>query len=84
MFVKTAKILFIMKDEELFKNFGLHFKLARLKKGLSQSDLAEMLESHERYISDIECGRRNITLRTINKFANALNVSFSELFSFDK
>lgn len=76
--------MFTMKDEELLKNFGLHFKLARMKKGFSQAQLAELINSHERYISDIECGRRNITLKTVNKFAIAMDVKLSELFGFDK
>jgi XRE family transcriptional regulator, regulator of sulfur utilization len=73
-----------MEYKELLKNLGLHFKLARLKKDLSQAKLAEILNSHERYISDIECGRRNITLKTIHKFATAMDIKLSNLFEFDK
>jgi transcriptional regulator with XRE-family HTH domain len=73
-----------MEYKDVLKNFGLHLKLARMKKGLSQAQLAELVNSHERYISDIECGRRNITFKTIHKFANILEVKLSELFSFDK
>lgn len=76
--------MFIMDYKNVLKNFGLHFKLARMKKGLSQAELAELANSHERYISDIECGRRNITFKTINKFANILDIKLSELFNFDK
>ena len=72
-----------MEYNELLKNFGLHFKLARMKKGLSQAQLAELLNSHVRYISDIECGRRNITLKTIHKFADVMDIKLSELFGFD-
>ena len=73
-----------MEDKKVLKNFGLKFKLARLKKGITQAELAELINSHERYISDIECGKRNITIKTINKFAQALEVKLSELFEFDK
>jgi len=73
-----------MDYNDLLKNVGLQFKMARLKKGLSQAQLAEILNSHDRYISDIECGRRNITIKTINKFATILDIKLSELFGFDK
>ena len=73
-----------MEYNNLLKHLGFHFKLARMKAGLSQGQLAEILNSHERYISDIECGKRNITIKTIHKFSTALNVKLPELFEFDK
>ena len=35
------------------------------------------------YIRDIECGRRNITFRTLYKLAGPLNVEIFKFFQFD-
>lgn len=50
-------------------------------KGLSQEDLAERASLHRTYIGAIERGERNITIDTIEKIANALQVSVIELLS---
>ena len=71
-----------MIKEELLKNFGLKVKFIRIKKGISQANLAELLGVNDYYISNIECGKRNITLGTINKIANALDIDVSKLFDF--
>lgn len=76
--------MIVMEYNEILKNFGLHIKMARLKKRLSQIQLAELLNSHGRYISDIECGKRNITFKTLHKFATILDIKLSDLFGFDK
>lgn len=36
---------------------------------------------HRTYIGDIERGRRNVSLANIEKLANALNISISDLFA---
>ena len=41
---------------------------------------AEMIDVHEKYIGVIETGKQNITLKTLNKLANALNVPISDFF----
>jgi len=50
-----------------------------LPKKLSQGDIARALEVHRAYVSGIETGKRNPTLATIEKLANALGVTASEL-----
>jgi len=51
----------------------------RLKKEMSQGDLATALNVDRAYISNIENGRMNPTLSTLEKIANALEISSSEL-----
>ena len=46
---------------------------------MSQGDIARALEVHRAYVSGIETGKRNPTLATLEKLANALGVSVSEL-----
>lgn len=50
-----------------------------MKKGMSQGDISRALEVHRAYISGIESGKRNPTLATIKKLADALGVSADEL-----
>ena len=51
----------------------------RLKNKLSQGDLAKKLNVDRAYISNIENGRMNPTLSTLEKIAEALGISSSEL-----
>jgi transcriptional regulator with XRE-family HTH domain len=58
---------------------GQNLKRIRTKKGMSQGDISRALEVHRAYISGIESGKRNPTLATIKKLADALGVSADEL-----
>ena len=46
---------------------------------MSQGDISRVLDVHRAYISGIENGKRNPTLATIEKLANALDISVDEL-----
>lgn len=48
-------------------------------KSLSQEELALNCGLHRTYISDIECCSRNVSIDNIEKIADALNTSASEL-----
>lgn len=61
------------------KRLGENLKKLRLKKKMSQGDLAAALKVDRAYISNIENGRMNPTLSTLERVANALQVSTSEL-----
>ena len=66
-----------MKNEVL--QFGKKLREIRLKKKLSQGDIARILGVHRSYISGLERGRRNPSLLTVQKVAKALNISPKEL-----
>jgi len=51
----------------------------RTERKLSQEDLAEVADLHRNYISQIECGRRNVSLLNILKIARALEVRPAKL-----
>lgn len=72
-----------MLDNEFLNEFGIRLKFYRIKKGLTQAELGEKLNMSEHRISEIECGKCNLTLKTINKFSNALNISPVKLFDFE-
>lgn len=59
--------------------FGQALRQRRMGLGLSQEAFAEKADLHRTYIADIERGKRNVSLRNIEKIAGALNLSMSEL-----
>ena len=61
------------------KKLGENLRKWRLKKNMSQGDLATALSVDRAYISNIENGRMNPTLSTLEKIAGALGISSSEL-----
>jgi transcriptional regulator with XRE-family HTH domain len=71
--------MWIINMTEISPKLGLNLKRIRTKKKMSQGDIARALEVHRAYVSGIETGKRNPTLSTLEKLANALGVSVSEL-----
>jgi len=60
---------------------GEKIKKIRKENGLSQEQLATKSKLHRTYISDIERGDRNVSIRNIEKIAKALGVTISDLLS---
>lgn len=72
-----------MNTEErkmLLKQLGLSIKLERVRKGLSQEELAELAGLHRTYIGMVERAERNITVINLVQIAKALDVSLDKLF----
>ena len=65
-------------SNEIIK-FDKKLKEVRLKKDLSQGDVARILGVHRTYISGLERGVRNPSLLTVQKIAKALGVNAKEL-----
>lgn len=59
-----------MDDKELLKTFGFNLKIERLKRKISQEDLAEILNVSAVYVSNVESGKHNISLINALKFCN--------------
>ncbi len=59
--------------------FSKMLREVRLKKNLSQGDIARILGVHRSYISGLERGRRNPSLLTVQKIAKALGVNAKDL-----
>ncbi len=51
----------------------------RLSLGVSQEELGIRADLHRTYISDIEAGRRNLSLRSLFRLALGLGLSVSDL-----
>ena len=61
------------------KKLGANIKKIRLARNMSQGDLCRALKVDRAYMSNIENGKKNPTLATIEKIANALGVSLEKL-----
>lgn len=68
-----------MKKEILIK-FGNKVREERLKKGISQEQLADLAGVHRTYIGMVERAEKNITLENIEKISTALGLAIKELF----
>ena len=64
--------------------FGAHIRSLRLGLGMSQEEVAHLAGLHVTYLSGIECGKRNPSLKNIRKVVVALGVGVGELFSFEE
>ncbi|NCO80412.1 helix-turn-helix transcriptional regulator [bacterium] len=58
---------------------GQNLKKIRTQKKMSQGDIARNLGVDRGYISNIENGKKNPTLATVDKLAKALGVPADEL-----
>ena len=59
--------------------FGEAVRKLRQEKQISQEEFADLCGLHRTYISDIELGKRNVSLENIEKISTALDVSISRL-----
>lgn len=64
---------------ELHQVFGRNVAQARRALGLSQEELADAARVARSYMSDVERGARNPTLRVVERIARALGVSPGDL-----
>ena len=67
-------------QEEIRAAYGKAERTKRQDKKISQEELADLCGLHRTYISDVELGKRNVSLENIDKIAHALQVKKSELF----
>ena len=65
---------------ELLIRFGKTVRRLRTQQNISQEAFADLCDLHRTYISDIELGKRNVSLENIEKIAHALGTTVSQLF----
>ncbi len=61
------------------KALGLNIKFARMRKGISQEELAELVDTSRTTISFIETARQNPTVLKVIDIAKALDIDINEL-----
>ncbi|VXC43935.1 helix-turn-helix domain-containing protein [Chryseobacterium sp. 8AT] len=69
------------KSEEIKHQIGIVFKLHRLRKGLSQFQIATEIDLSKDYIGRIERGKTNPTIEIIIAVCNFLEIDLLLLFS---
>ncbi len=69
-----------MIQMDILIRYGQAVRKIRLEQGISQEELADRCGLHRTYISDIELGKRNLSLENIERIAMSLNRSLSEFF----
>ncbi|MCL2493910.1 MAG: helix-turn-helix transcriptional regulator [Clostridiales bacterium] len=67
--------------DNISKIVGDHVRAYRKKAGLSQEELADRANLHPTYISLIERGEKNVTLKSIYVISIALDISLEALFA---
>ncbi|QHX36322.1 helix-turn-helix domain-containing protein [Spiroplasma sp. BIUS-1] len=67
-------------NKDIIKTFSKNMKRIRVNAQLTQEELSFKSELHRNYISDSERGKRNISLKSVEKIAKALNVEPIEFF----
>lgn len=58
---------------------GEKIRTIRLKKGISQKQLAKLLNTSQQNLAQYESGKRNPKIETLHKIAHALDVPVTEL-----
>ncbi|HEY9711989.1 MAG TPA: helix-turn-helix transcriptional regulator [Chroococcales cyanobacterium] len=66
--------------EPWLRAVGTAVQERRLALGYSQQELADMAGVHRTYVSDVERGARNVTVITVVKLADALEIEPFKLF----
>ncbi len=62
---------------------GKNVRYWRNKRGLSQEELADRAHLHPTYVSGIETGYRNPTIKVVGRIADALDIEPAKLFAKD-
>ncbi len=63
---------------------GKRIKELRIKKGIKQEQLAEMVELEPNSISNIETGKNYPSFMTLEKIIDVLGVTFIDVFKFEQ
>lgn len=68
------------EENDVLVRFGARLRALRRQAALSQEKLGLEAGLEQAYVSDIELGRRNVSLKNIAAIARVLNVTLSVLF----
>lgn len=71
-----------MEKKDLLKKFGKNVKIERVKKDLTQEQLAEIMNISQNYLSRIELGKENMSLGKILELSKFLDTDIANLLNF--
>jgi XRE family transcriptional regulator, regulator of sulfur utilization len=69
-----------VSETQILRQLAARIKALRDANGWSQEQLAERAAMQRSYVADLELGRRNPSVRTLVRLANAFGIQVSELF----
>ena len=64
---------------DLQKTVGRNLRAYRMERGLSQEAFAEVLGVHRTYMDGVERGERNLTLKSVERMAEKLEMEARDL-----
>lgn len=67
------------QKDEAQRLFAANMRRIRKEKGLTQEQVAEAAGLHPNYVSSVERGERNISIRNIERIASALDAAMPDL-----
>ena len=70
-------------NNSVLRSLGYHLRQIRQQKQLRQKTVAKLCEMDSGSYSNIENGKRNITVLTLLKISKVLKVSMAEIMSFE-
>ncbi|MGA3126072.1 MAG: helix-turn-helix transcriptional regulator [Candidatus Korobacteraceae bacterium] len=68
-----------MVTRDICVTLGERIRQLRTDRGWRQIDLAEEAGVHENFVTDLELGRKEACLRTLQKLASAFDMKVAEL-----
>jgi transcriptional regulator with XRE-family HTH domain len=69
----------VLTMTETSKKLGENIKKLRIQKGMNQLELSSILGVDTAYISNVENGKKNPTIRTVENIAKALKIDVNKL-----
>jgi transcriptional regulator with XRE-family HTH domain len=73
----------MVSEEEYISNLGIHIRRLREIKNLSQQNLADICNIPKTTIGRIERAEVSVTIKTIIKIANALEIEPKDILDFE-
>jgi transcriptional regulator with XRE-family HTH domain len=73
-----------VSETHILRLLAERIKTLREARGWTQEQFAERAAMHRSYLGDLELGRRNPSVRTLVKVANAFGIAVPELFEEDR
>ncbi len=64
----------------LSKAIGSRIQVLRMRKKLTQVELAKLAKVHRSYLAAVETGDRNISLESLDKIIHALDMDYDNFF----
>lgn len=70
------------EEEAVLSQFSAKLRKLRVERGYSQEEMAHLAGFSRSYYTEVETGRRNISLLNFHKILKALQVGADDLFDF--